>query len=77
MNGSEDVWPNIVASILEQIDYKNKETFQRLKALRPPIIRNAAGSEVGRFVRAFLLSNVIFLSVEVLAPVSPGLIRTL
>lgn len=63
MNGSEDVWPNIVASILEQIDYKNKETIQRLRALRPPIIRNAAGSEVGEIRESFSLKQCdIFIS---------------
>ncbi|MGE7623887.1 asparaginase [Viridibacillus sp. NPDC096237] len=30
MNGSEDVWPNIIASILEQINYKDKNLIQYL-----------------------------------------------
>jgi L-asparaginase II len=47
LNGSEDVWPNIVASILEQMNYNNKETITRLRALRPSIMRNDAGVEVG------------------------------
>jgi L-asparaginase II len=55
VNGSEDVWPNIVASILEQIDYKHKETIQRLRYLKPSIVKNDAGIEVGTIKENFSL----------------------
>ncbi|WP_099352589.1 asparaginase [Fredinandcohnia onubensis] len=54
-NGSEDVWPNIVAAILEQINYSNKETINRLKALKPSLIKNDSGVEVGSIREAFTL----------------------
>lgn len=55
LNGSEDVWPNIVASILEQIGYTNKETITRLRELKPSIIRNDAGVVVGGINETFTL----------------------
>ncbi|MUK88230.1 asparaginase [Ornithinibacillus sp. L9] len=58
LNGSEDVWPVIVASILEQIGYKNKETIARLRALKPSIITNDAGVEVGKVHEKFSLTNM-------------------
>lgn len=56
VNGSEDPWPNIIASILEQIDYANKETIERIKTLRPPIVKNDAGLEVGTIKSCFHLA---------------------
>ncbi|EFV76703.1 asparaginase [Cytobacillus pseudoceanisediminis] len=53
LNGSEDVWPNIVASILEQIHYSNHETIKNLRNLRPSVIRNDAGMEVGSIKEIF------------------------
>ncbi|KON87886.1 asparaginase [Sporosarcina globispora] len=53
LNGSEEVWPNIVASILEQISYSNHETIKRLRSLRPSVIRNDAGMEVGSIHEKF------------------------
>lgn len=47
IDGSELVWPTMVASILEQIGYINKETIARLYALTPPEIRNDNGRLVG------------------------------
>lgn len=58
INGSEEVWPNIVASILEQIDYSNQETIMKLRALKPSIIRNDAGIEVGFIQEKFYLAGV-------------------
>lgn len=55
LNGSEDVWPVVVASILEQIGYENKKTITRLRALKPSIIKNDAGVEVGGINERFLL----------------------
>lgn len=40
IDGSELVWPNIVASILEQIGYSNRGTIERLYELSPKQIRN-------------------------------------
>ncbi|MGN7299204.1 asparaginase [Ferdinandcohnia sp. SAFN-114] len=57
LNGSEDVWPNIVASILEQIGYYNSETITRLRELKPSIVKNDAGFEVGRVNETFTLSK--------------------
>ncbi|MEK8196408.1 asparaginase [Lysinibacillus sp. FSL M8-0134] len=50
MNGSESPWPNVIASILEQIQYKNQETIERIKALSPSFVRNDAGYQVGEIV---------------------------
>ena len=50
MNGSESPWPNVIASILEQILYPNQETIERIKALSPAVVRNDAGVEVGEIV---------------------------
>lgn len=58
LNGSEDVWPVIVAGILEQIGYENKKTISRLRGLRPSIIKNDAGVEVGNIHEKFALIGV-------------------
>ncbi|MED1468493.1 asparaginase [Bacillus salipaludis] len=55
LNGSEDVWPVIVASILEQIGYKNKQTITSLRALKPSVLKNDAGAEVGAIHERFAL----------------------
>lgn len=52
---NEDVWPVVVASILEQIGYENKKTITRLRALKPSIIKNDVGVEVGGINERFLL----------------------
>jgi L-asparaginase II len=57
LNGSEEVWPTIVASILEQIDYSNMETITKLRAIRPSVIRNDAGMEVGSIHERFYLEK--------------------
>ncbi|WP_042477825.1 asparaginase [Bacillus ndiopicus] len=53
LDGSEDVWPNVIASILEQIDYANKATIERVRALRPSIIKSDGGIEVGAIHEVF------------------------
>jgi L-asparaginase II len=58
INGSEDVWPNIVAAILEQIDYKNKETILNLRALKPSVVKNDSGIEVGTIKEKFSLQKI-------------------
>lgn len=55
MNGSEEVWPNIVASILEQIQYENQDTIHHLRTLRPSIIKNDGGIEVGKIEEKFTI----------------------
>lgn len=57
-NGSEDVWPNIVSSILEQINYSNSDTINRLRELKPGIIKNDGGVEVGSIREVFTLSRI-------------------
>lgn len=47
MDGSEDEWPFIVASILEQINYKNKDTIKRLYEAFPLQIKNDNNKIVG------------------------------
>ncbi|MFD2444816.1 asparaginase [Bacillus sp. CGMCC 1.16607] len=64
LTGSEDVWPVIVASILEQIGYKNKKTIASLRALKPSIIKNDAGVEVGNINEKFLLIKALNASEE-------------
>lgn len=55
MDGSELVWPNIVASILEQIGYENHETIERLYALSSKVIINDNGEVVGERKTVFQL----------------------
>lgn len=46
-DGSEQVWPCLIASILEHLQYDNQETIERLYNLVPNIIVNDAGTAVG------------------------------
>ena len=55
LNGSEDIWPNIIATILEQIGYKNKNTIQNIRSLRPVTIKSDGGIEVGTIHEALQL----------------------
>ena len=55
IDGSEAPWPIIVASILEQIGYSNKETISRMYELTPREIRNDNGVIVGMNKAAFQL----------------------
>lgn len=47
MDGSEEEWPLIVAAILEKINYKNKETIERLYRVFPKEIKNDNNKIVG------------------------------
>jgi L-asparaginase II len=58
LSGTENVWPNIVASILEQIGYSNKKTIQSLRSLRPSVIQNDSGVKVGEIKECFTLQKV-------------------
>lgn len=46
-DGSEQVWPCIIASILERLGYSDKATINRLYELVPNTIVNDGGTEVG------------------------------
>lgn len=58
MDGAEFPWPYIVASILEQIDYENKETIERLYRVFPIEIINATNKVVGINKVKFKLRNI-------------------
>jgi L-asparaginase II len=47
LDGSEDKWPYIIAGILEQIGYGNRETIDKMYALAPRELRNDSGDAVG------------------------------
>ncbi|WP_274365108.1 asparaginase [Paenibacillus thermotolerans] len=55
LDGSEDEWPLIIASILEQINYDNKETIERMYRLSQREIRNDASIVVGSSKAVFHL----------------------
>ncbi|MBS4218611.1 asparaginase [Bacillus sp. FJAT-49711] len=55
LSGSEDVWPNVLAAILEQIGYSNKQTIASLRDIRPSVIKNDAGIVVGEIKEKFTL----------------------
>lgn len=55
IDGSEDVWPNIIARILEEIDYKNKATIQALYDLSPKELTNDGNTIVGERKAVFNL----------------------
>lgn len=57
MDGSEEQWPFIVAAILEQINYGNKETIQRLYDHFPVEIQNDNNRIVGTNVVKFRLAE--------------------
>ena len=58
MDGSEEEWPFIVASILEQINYKNKETIERLYKVFPLEMKNDNNKIVGYNKTKFILKEI-------------------
>ena len=58
MDGSEDEWPFIVASILEQISYKNRETIERLYSVFPLEMKNDNKKNVGYSKTMFKLKII-------------------
>lgn len=54
-DGSEQVWPCIIASILERIGYDNLATIERLYKLVPNVIVNDGGTIVGERKAVFIL----------------------
>ncbi|MDQ6422731.1 asparaginase [Paenibacillus sp. LHD-117] len=57
-DGSEDEWPIIVASILEQIGYRNRETIERMRKIGPKEIRNDNGLVIGENRAVFTLEKL-------------------
>ncbi|KIL42197.1 asparaginase [Gordoniibacillus kamchatkensis] len=57
LDGSEDEWPLIAASILEQIGYPGRETIDRMYALAPQDIVNDNGKVVGMNKAVFRMEN--------------------
>lgn len=47
LSGSELVWPNVLAGVLEKINYKNQDTIDRLLAISDAKIKNDSGLEIG------------------------------
>lgn len=56
LDGTEEQWPLIVAGILEQINYQNKDTIERLLALSKKDIFNDNNKLVGHKEVSFTLS---------------------
>ncbi|MFC7681074.1 asparaginase [Paenibacillus sp. GCM10028914] len=56
-DGSEQVWPSIIASILELIDYRNERTIDSLYELVPNQITNDNGLIVGERKAVFSLKG--------------------
>ena len=55
LDGTEEKWSYIIASILEQIGYGNRETIERMYALSPTELRSDAGDAVGLNKAVFTL----------------------
>lgn len=55
VDGSDEEWPYIVASILSQIGYTNQQTIERIRAHFPSTIHNDAGVLVGSCKEVFQL----------------------
>jgi L-asparaginase II len=58
LDGSEDEWPLIVASILEQIGYGNRETIEEMYRLAPKEIRNDNRRVIGMNQTVFTLQSI-------------------
>ncbi len=56
INGSEDPWPNVIASLLEQINYANKNTIERIKKLKLSV-KSDSGNIVGETVSMLDISG--------------------
>lgn len=55
LDGSEEEWPIVVASILEQIGYRNRDTIERMRRIGPADIRNDNGVVIGENRSVFTL----------------------
>jgi L-asparaginase II len=47
LDGSEEEWPLVIAAILEQLQYDNRETIERLYRLAPKEVKNDSSRVVG------------------------------
>jgi L-asparaginase II len=56
-DGSEESWPLIIAGILEQIQYKNKETIEKVNQLATRFVVNDNQKLVGKNKKAFQLHS--------------------
>ncbi|MFD0715806.1 asparaginase [Paenibacillus sp. GCM10027626] len=54
-DGAEHVWPCIIASILQQLNYENTATIERLYEVESNTIKNDGGTEVGQRKAIFTL----------------------
>lgn len=50
LTGSELVWPNILADLLERLNYDNSDTIKRLRAIRGTEILNDSGIPIGKTI---------------------------
>lgn len=57
-DGSEEEWPIVVASMLEQIGYRHTETIERLRRIGPRDIVNDNGLVIGENRSVFRLREV-------------------
>ncbi|WP_308638078.1 asparaginase [Paenibacillus silvisoli] len=57
LDGSQEEWPLIIASILEQIGYSRQDTIDRLRALAPADMLNDNGVVAGRNEAVFQLKR--------------------
>lgn len=55
-DGTEDVWPIVIAEILRQLGYKNQKTFELLASLAPATILNNNKTTVGSKKTVFKLA---------------------
>lgn len=58
LDGSEEPWPIIIASILEQIGYDNQDTIESMYELAPKELRSDSGRIVGENKAVFELSGI-------------------
>jgi L-asparaginase II len=57
LDGSEEKWPLIIATILEQIGYDNRETIERMYTLTSPEVKNDSQAVVGWNKTVFQLKS--------------------
>ncbi|MCL2675236.1 MAG: asparaginase [Firmicutes bacterium] len=58
-DGTEAVWPLIIAEILRQLDYKDDAAFKLLQNLRGPYKTNHNDTKIGSYRPVFRLANEI------------------
>lgn len=58
-DGTDYLWPFLIAGIFKEIGYDNKETYDILAGINSGIIKNDTGSEVGYAKNVFTLGGKI------------------